>query len=383
MEDIFNNSKKLGFGLMRLPLLDDKDAGSIDIETVKKMVDVFMERGFTYYDTAIMYHAMKSQNCVKEVLTDRYPRESFTLATKLHSDFFHSAEDRERVFEEQLTNTGVDYFDYYLLHDMSSERRGKYEQYDCFGWMMEKKAKGLVKHIGFSFHDRADLLDEILTAHPETEFVQLQLNYFDWESPSVQSRKCYEVCVKHGKPVIVMEPVRGGTLANVPEEVKTLFKQHAPEMSVPSWAIRFAASHENVKVVLSGMSNMAQMEDNTGYMQDFKPLDEKEMEVVKSAAAAIEASLAISCTGCSYCTEGCPMNICIPRYFSLYNTEVLEKPTPGARPQRIYYNRLCNTFGRPEDCIACGQCEGICPQHLPIIEDLKIVAEHFEMHYGK
>ncbi|MCR5737419.1 MAG: aldo/keto reductase [Eubacterium sp.] len=376
--DIFNQAKKLGFGLMRLPLLDPADDGSIDLELTKKMVDVYMERGFTYFDTAIMYCGMKSQSAVKDVLTSRYPRESFTLATKLHADFFNSIEGRDRIFEEQLESTGVDYFDYYLIHDVGSDRYDKYLKFNCFEWLKEKKAQGLVKHFGFSFHDNAEMLEKILSEQPDVEFVQLQLNYLDWESEGVQSRKCYEVCEKYGKPVVVMEPVRGGTLANVPKDAEKLFLDYNPDASVASWAIRFAASQPNVKMVLSGMSNMEQMEDNTGFMSDFKPLNEEELAIVKEAEKIIHDSLAIPCTGCSYCTEGCPMKIAIPRYFALYNVDMLEKDMDAWRPQGTYYERLAQVFGRPSECIACGKCEGICPQHLPIIEDLKIVANHFE-----
>ncbi len=376
--DIFDNAKKLGFGLMRLPLTNPADDSSIDIELTKKMVDIYLERGFTYFDTAIMYCGMKSQNAVKEVLTKRYPRDRFTLATKLHADFFNSFEERDRIFKDQLESTGVDFFDYYLIHDVGSDRYDKYVKYDCFNWLKELKAQGLVKHIGFSFHDNAEMLEKILSEQPDVEFVQLQLNYLDWESEGVQSRKCYEVCEKYGKPVVVMEPVRGGTLANVPKRAEKLFLDYDPDASVASWAIRFAASQPNVKMVLSGMSNMEQMEDNTGFMSDFKPLNEEELSIVKEAEKIIHDSLAIPCTGCSYCTEGCPMKIAIPRYFALYNLDMLEKDMDAWRPQGTYYERLAQVFGRPSECIACGKCEGICPQHLPIIEDLKIVANHFE-----
>lgn len=376
-----DDTKKLGFGLMRLPLRDENDEGSIDIQHMKQMVDIFMERGFTYFDTAIMYCGGKSQNAVKEALSSRYPRESYTLATKLHSGFFKTKEDRDKIFNEQLEATGVEYFDYYLLHDMGVESLVKYEELDCFNWLIDKKMKGLVKHIGFSYHDNAELLDSILIKHPEIEFVQLQLNYFDWESEGVQSRKCYEVCVKHDKPVVVMEPVRGGTLANVSKDVEKLFKDYDGNASVASWAIRFAASQENVKIVLSGMSNVEQMLDNTSYMQDFKPLNAEELAILDKAVTMINDGLAIKCTACSYCTGGCPKNIAIPRYFALYNADYLEKrleDTEDWRPQSLYYDRLSNVFGKASDCIACGQCEKICPQHLPIIENLKMIANHFE-----
>ena len=242
---------------------------------------------------------------------------------------------------------------------------------------MDKKEKGLVKHVGFSFHDNAQLLDKVLTEHPEMEFVQLQINYLDWDSEGIQSRKCYEVAKKHNKPVIVMEPVKGGTLAKVPDNVEKMFKEYNSEASIPSWAIRFAASHENVKMVLSGMSNMEQLMDNISYMKDFKPLNNEEQDIIMKAVDVINSNIAIPCTGCSYCTEGCPMKIAIPKYFSLFNADLQEVKEKGWTPQGEYYDRLTHIFGKASDCGACGQCEKACPQHLSIIEDLKKVAEYF------
>lgn len=371
--------KKLGFGLMRMPTLDKTNAADVDIEQVKRMVDLFMEKGFTYFDTAWMYNGFASESVAKTVLVDRYPRDSFTLATKLHAGFFNSLEDRDRVFNSQLEKTGAGYFDYYLLHGVESAMLPKYEQFDCFNWLLDKRTKGLVKHAGFSFHDSAELLDEILTQHPEMEFVQLQINYLDWESEWVQSRACYEIAVKHGKPVIIMEPVKGGTLARVPGEAEKMFKDHDSNMSVPSWAIRFAASLDNVMVVLSGMSNVEQMKDNLSYMEHFKPLTEKEKELCYKVADIINGQIAVPCTGCSYCTEGCPKKIAIPQYFSLYNEDMRENLTEkGWTVNFNNYAILSDKFGKVKDCIGCGQCESVCPQHLPIIKNLKTVSEHFD-----
>ena len=375
----FTPNRKLGFGLMRMPTIDPSNDADVDVEQVKAMVDRFIARGFTYFDTAWMYNGFASESVAKQALVDRYPRESFTLATKLHAAFFNSLEDRDKVFHEQLQKTGAGYFDYYLLHGIEESMLPKYEQFDCFNWLLEKKQQGLVKHAGFSYHDSADLLDEILTKHPEMEFVQLQINYLDWESKWIQSRACYEVCVRHGKPVIVMEPVKGGTLAKVPAEVKSLFKNADPEASVPSWAIRFAASLPNVMVVLSGMSSPAQMEDNTSFMSDFKPLTEEEKALCFKAADIINSRITVPCTGCSYCTGGCPKNIAIPQYFSIYNEDMRENlEEKGWTINFTNYTILAGKFGKASDCIQCGQCESVCPQHLAIINYLKDVAQHYE-----
>ncbi len=371
--------KKLGFGLMRLPTTDPKNAASVDIELLKKMVDLFMSRGFTYFDTAIMYNGFASQRAAKEALVDRYPRDSFTLATKLHNAFFETKEERDKVFNEQLEQTGAGYFDYYLLHGIEEGRYAQYEDLDCFSWMLEKKAQGLVRHVGFSFHGSPELLDEILTKHPEMEFVQLQINYLDWESEWIQSRAVYETAVRHGKPVVVMEPVKGGTLAKVPAEAEALLKNAQPGMSVPSWAIRFAAGLENVMVVLSGMSNEEQMADNLSYMDDFVPLTEEERKLTEKVAGIINAQTAVPCTACSYCTEGCPQQIPIPKYFSLYNEDMREDmEEKGWTANFANYDNLAAKAGRASDCVECGQCEDVCPQHLPIIDTLKKVAAHFE-----
>lgn len=368
--------KKLGFGLMRLPLTDANDKGSIDVEETKKMVDAFIEQGFTYFDTAWMYCAFKSEDAVKEALTDRYPRDRYTLTTKLHASYLKKKEDRDRIFEEQRQKTGVEYFDYYLIHAIDQELYSIYNEMDCFNWLMEKKKQGLVKHIGFSYHDSADFLDQVLTEHPEMEFVQLQMNYLDWESAEVQSRKCYEVASKHGKPVIVMEPVKGGTLADVPVEVRESFAAYHPDLSVPSWAIRFVASLDNVAMVLSGMSNMEQLMDNISYMKEFVPMNAEETELVHKAAETIKDSIAIPCTGCSYCTEGCPMQIAIPDLFRVYNKSKRGEISDVEADEE--YRQLTESGGKARECLACGQCQVACPQHLEIINYLKDVAKCME-----
>lgn len=368
--------KKLGFGLMRLPLTDANDKGSIDIEALKEMVDTFMEQGFTYFDTAWMYCAFKSENAVKEALIDRYPRDRYTLTTKLHASYLKTKEDRDRIFEEQRQKTGVDYFDYYLIHAIDQELYSIYNEMDCFNWLIEKKKQGFVKHIGFSYHDSAEFLDQVLTEHPEMEFVQLQMNYLDWESAEVQSRKCYEVASKHGKPVIVMEPVKGGTLADVPAEVRESFAAYHPDLSVPSWAIRFVASLDNVAMVLSGMSNMEQLMDNISYMKEFVPMNAEETELVHKAAEMIKDSIAIPCTGCSYCTEGCPMQIAIPDLFRVYNKSKRGEITDVEANEE--YRQLTESGGKARECLACGQCQVACPQHLEIINYLKDVAKCME-----
>jgi predicted aldo/keto reductase-like oxidoreductase len=286
--------------------------------------------------------------------------------------------DMERIFNEQLEKTGAGYFDYYWLHNLNRGDIGMADELDAWSFVREKKEQGLIKHIGFSFHDMPDLLDDILTKHPEMEFVQIQLNYLDWEAPNIKSRECYEVCVKHGKPVIVMEPVKGGTLAKVPEKLEQMFKSREPDMSVPSWAIRFAASLDNVMVVLSGMSNMEQLLDNTGYMKDFRPLNEEEQGLMRIAADIINDNITVPCTGCSYCTVNCPRNIAIPKYFSLYNLDLQEAKEKDWTPQGGYYERLTLEHGKASDCIKCGRCEAMCPQHLPIRRLLEDVAAHFE-----
>lgn len=367
-------NKKLGFGLMRLPLLDPTDYKSIDKENSKKMIDTFINQGFTYFDTAYVYHGGMSERLFGELVSKRYPRSAFTVTTKMPIFIIEKIEDYERIFNEQLERCCVDYFDYYFLHSLNRNSYDeKVQPHKAFEFIAKKKAEGKIKHIGFSFHDNAETLDRILTDHPEVELVQLQINYIDWDSASIESRKCYEVCVKHNKKVAVMEPLKGGKLINIPEDAKKAFKESS-NLSIASWGIRYAASLENVIIVLSGMSNMEQLIDNTSYMVNFERLTEEEYRVIERVVKIINDAIAIQCTDCKYCIDGCPMNIAIPRYFALYNNVC---QFGKLKEYKDRFNNLKEKFGAPSACIECGQCESVCPQHLKIIDLLKVIDKEF------
>ena len=367
--------KKLGFGCMRLPIIGDKTE-NIDFDTFSKMVDTFMGQGFTYFDTAYPYHYEKSEEAVRKCLVERYPRDSFLLADKMPVWLVKTNEDYQKIFDTQLERTGATYFDFYLLHALNKERFDFLQETGGFEFGTKMKAEGKVKNLGFSFHDSAEVLDEILTAHPEVDFVQLQINYFDWNSINVQSGDCYAVAEKHNVPIIVMEPVKGGTLANLIGKPAELLQELNPEASYASYAIRFVASLPNVMMVLSGMSTMEQMLDNTSYMKDFVPLTSKEKDVIKKVTSALEEMKSIRCTSCQYCVKGCPKQIRIPSIFTVYNMSMQFGITDSIRRQ--YREVTGEERGKASDCIACGKCEQQCPQHLPIRELLKEVASSLE-----
>ncbi len=364
--------------MMRLPVTEPGNAASIDIEKTCEMVDKFLEEGFTYFDTAYMYHEYQSEVAVRKALVERHERSSYLLASKLPTMMLKEPGDMERIFSEQLEKCGVEYFDYYLLHCLHTSIYEKMQEMKAFEFCMEKKRQGKIKKLGFSFHDKADVLDRILTDHPEMEFVQLQINYLDWENAWIQSRLCYEVARKHGKPIVVMEPVRGGALANVPGKAERIFKEKNEKMSVASWAVRFAASHDGVFMVLSGMSNMQQLQDNISYMKDFAPLNEEEKELAVSMADIINAAAPIGCTACRYCVEGCPKGIAIPELFTLYNEDRKAKGDEKEGKEKDYAE-FVKSSPSPLACISCGQCEKHCPQHLKVIDLLRKVAGNFEV----
>ena len=366
MEELMKlNPFRLGFGLMRLPKLED---GSIDIPQVCEMTDRFIEAGGTYFDTAYVYDNGASEAAFRAAVADRYPRDAYTICTKLNAWMqCNDEKSAQQQFYTSLERTGAGYFDFYLLHAIQRNNYQKYDEYHIWDFVAQKKKEGLIKHYGFSFHADPDFLEEMLQAHPEVDFVQLQINYADWENPGVASRRNLEICRAHGKPVVVMEPVKGGILADPIPKVKQLLDANGKQQSYASWAVRFCASQEGILAVLSGMSNTAQMEDNLSYMKDFHSLDEAEMKVIREAQAILNADQAIPCTGCHYCTEGCPMGIPIPEIFTVANRR---KGSPHFRTVREY-NNVTQGKGRAADCIQCGQCEGACPQHLPIIHLLE------------
>jgi len=371
MSYLGENIPKLGFGFMRLPMIGQE----IDIEQTKEMVDLFMSKGFSYFDSSWGYIGGKSEEAMKTAIVDRYPRENFQIATKCPVWIVKSADEAQNMFWTSLKRTGAGYIDFYLLHNLGDSRTECFDNFGMWNYVRKLKEEGLVRHIGFSIHDKADVLDKILTQHPEMEFVQFQLNYDDWESPTIQSRRCYEVALKHHKPVVVMEPVKGGILANPIESVRKIFVDANPHASLASWAIRYAASLGNIITVLSGMSTIDQVRDNVSYMEKFKPLNKEELAVIEKAREAIEKIPSIPCTACEYCLTDCPQNIPIPNVFEAYNRKMIHEDFVGAKNR---YGFVTRTSGKASNCVACGNCERVCPQHIEIIKYMKTIAQTLE-----
>ena len=365
------SNSKLGFGLMRLP--KDKQ-GQIKLDEVQRMVDSYMERGFNYFDTAYVYEG--SEEAIRQTLVEKYPRDVYTLADKLPAWKLTCQEDVERIFQESLNRTGVDYFDFYLLHSVEKSHYPTYEKYQCFDFIQEMKKQGKIKYMGFSFHDDADFLDKVLTEHPEIDFVQLQLNYLDWENGVIQSRRNYEVARKHHKPIIVMEPIKGGTLASFSDDIERIYKDYTPQKSIASWAMRYVASLDGVMTILSGMSNAQQMNDNLDTMTHFEKINNEEAKLIKQVTDQVLSYPTIPCTKCRYCTPGCPMRIQIPDLFTAYNSAKMYGE--NRRYQTYYKDHSTGDYQPAKACIACGQCESVCPQHLEIISLLKEVSEVFD-----
>lgn len=363
---------KLGFGLMRLP----KQHGRIDIEQTCQMVDVFLDAGFDYFDTAYGYEAGKSEEAAKTCIVDRHRRESFRIATKLPAWAGATTRTKaENMFYTSLKRTGAGYFDRYLLHNCGDERTEVFDRYDLWRFIEARKAEGLIRQTGFSFHDKADVLDALLTAHPEIDYVQLQINYADWESQAVQSRLCWEVACRHNKPIIIMEPIKGGTLANPPKAVRDVFLAANPNASPSEWALRFAASLAGVDMVLSGMSTLSQMQENVSFMKHMRPLSDGEQAVVAHARALLAAAPTIPCTACGYCMESCPQGVLIPKILEALNHSIRFESATGARGTYAFHTR---SGGAAKQCVACGACEAVCPQHIDIVEQLQRASKLFD-----
>lgn len=366
----FDNVKKnFGFGCLRLPMRD----GEVDTAAFSRMVDAFLDAGFNYFDTARSYLDGKSETALKTCLTSRHPRERYILTDKLTHGFFQTEADIRPLFESQLEACGVDYFDFYLMHAQNTQYFREFKACRAYETAFALKEEGKIRHVGISFHDRAEVLEQILNEYPQIEVVQIQFNYADYEDAAVESRKCYEVCVRRGKPVFVMEPVKGGVLANLPAEGKAILDA-LDSGSPASYAIRFAASFPGIRMVLSGMSNMEQLTDNLSFMRDFQPLNEAEMEAIGKVRDVFRSLNLIGCTACRYCVAGCPQNILIPELFGAMNA----KRAYNDWNSGWYYTVHTQDNGKASDCVQCGNCEQTCPQHLPIRSLLKQVAETFE-----
>lgn len=374
--------KKLAFGMMRLPVLDENDDSSVDFEQVNKMADLFIDKGFTFFDTAFPYHMGNSEIAFRKAVVERYPKESYVIADKLPLFLITSEDQLEPIFSKQLERTGVECFDYYLLHNVSGFSEPGFLDVDSFAFANKKKEEGKIKHLGMSTHGDAEYLDTLLTMHPEMEFVLLQINYLDWESEGVESRKCYEVACKHNKPVLVMEPLKGGFLADVPPEAEKLMKDYNPDASVISWALRFVASLDNVCMILTGASSLKQLEENIEDFENFTPLNDEEYKIIDEVREIINSNITVECTKCKYCLDACPEDINIPKIFDLYNAEKINDIGDWTPVGNAYvnYSKIPGA-GLASDCTECGMCVEECPQHIDIPEVMKDVVKTFETSY--
>jgi hypothetical protein len=369
----------MGFGMMRLPLLDKNDESSVDYKKVNEMVDLFMEKGFTHFDTGYPYHNGLSEVAIKKCLVDRYPRTSFKIADKLPLFSITEESQLEPIFNEQLERCGVEYFDYYMMHNVSGFSEAGWLNVDSFSFVNKKKEEGKIKHLGLSTHANAEFLDNILTIHPEMEFVLLQINYLDWEDEGIESKKCWEVARKHGKPVMIMEPFKGGFLADVPEDAEKIMKKYNPKASIVSWALRFVANLEGVCVILTGASSLDQLEENLLEFENFTPLNDEEYDIISEVSEIINSNITVDCTKCKYCIDSCSESINIAKLFDLYNKQNLLDQKGWSQPGNAYvnYSKLPGV-GIASDCRECGACLDECPQEIDIPEILKDVAKTFE-----
>ena len=373
MRSEFQNTAKLGFGCMRLPLLDANDQQSIDLEQFKQMVDAFIEGGGTYFDTAFVYHEGASEKALGEALVKRYPREAYTVATKCLAWAAPDEETAKSNLATSLERMGLDYVDFYLLHNVGGARTAKFDEYGMWDFVKQKKEEGLVRHWGFSLHDGPEALDALLDAHPDADFVQLQANYLDWDDPVIQARRCMEVAQRHGVPVVIMEPARGGRLAELPERVAAPLKAAAPNASLASWAYRFCFNLPNVVTVLSGMSTLDQARENVATFQANRPFAEDEQRALDAAVEVLRSLASVPCTNCRYCVKDCPQGVSIPEIMSLLNLELMTENNEFVKGLYQW-----QAPGRASTCIGCGACEAMCPQSIDIIHQLEVAKEHFE-----
>ena len=370
---------QLGMGMMRLPLKDENDQTSIDMDQVNEMVDAYMDAGFNYFDTAYVYHEGVGESAFRKSVVERYPRESFKIATKLPLFIITEESQLEPIFEEQLKNCGVDYFDYYMLHNVSGFTETAWKNVDLYSFIEKKQEEGKIKHIGLSTHGNSEFLEELLVEHPKIEFVLLQINYLDWNDEGIESRECLEVARKYNKKVMIMEPYKGGFLADIPDEAEKIMKEYNPDKSVVSWAMRFVATLDDVDVILTGASNLEQLESNIYEFKNAEPFNDEEFEILKEVSEIINSNITVDCTKCRYCVDSCPEEIDIAKIFDLYNKHKMLGRDDWSQYGNAYlnYSKL-EGVGLASDCIECESCIEECPQQINIPEFLRDVAEAFE-----